>query len=58
MEVADVELMAVTAEGMKIGLTFLLPVDELDAQLERPLGGAQEVAFVNTEQPVKADNRR
>ena len=52
------EIVAVRAERMEIALADPAPVDELDAELERALGGADELVLVDAEHPVEGDQRR
>src|ERR1700710_482827 len=52
------EIVAVIAERMEITLADSTPIDELDAELERALGGADELVLVDAEHIVEGDKRR
>ena len=45
-------------ERVKIALARRAPVDELDAELERPLGRGEELVLVDAEHVVEGDERR
>src|SRR4051812_12890373 len=52
------EALAVLAERMEVALARRAPVDELDAELERALGGGEELVLVDAEHVVVGDERR
>jgi hypothetical protein len=55
------EVAAHRPEGMHVGMALLVPVDELDAELERALRLSQEIVLVDLEQLVElrdGGNRR
>src|SRR5882724_81041 len=58
MEPNGVQIPAVHTERMDITAPLPVPVDELDTELEGPLGTTDEVIFIETEQCVEcADGR-
>ncbi len=45
--------LAVDAEGMDIAVAITAPVDEIDTQLERAIGIAHELDFIDTQEVVE-----
>src|SRR5882724_5581511 len=58
MEPNGVQIPAVRTERMDITAPLPVPIDELDTELEGPLGTTDKVIFIETEQRVEcADGR-
>src|SRR5690606_18502969 len=53
-----VEVVAEEPERVDVAVAEPSPVDELDAELDRPLGRAQELVLVEVEHGVEVDDRR
>ena len=58
MEAHFVHVRAEQTERVHVGVAAPAPVDELDPELERCVGGGKELVLVNSEQPVELDDRR
>jgi hypothetical protein len=52
------QLVPVIPEGMDVAFADLSPVEELDADLEGSLDGAQHFGFVDLEKAIELDERR
>jgi hypothetical protein len=58
VEAAEREVLADRAEGVHVARARARPVLELDAELDRAVGGLEELGLVEAERPVEREDRR
>jgi hypothetical protein len=58
MELDGVQIQTIGSKGMNVTASLPIPIDELDAELERPLRIADKVVLIETQQRVERTDRR